>query len=99
MVQQIQRTLVSQRKRIVPGLIALALLAGVIVSIISTPSAQADYYTGCGYGYNSAASGFGYGTGFAFGYGYGLNGVFGYGNGDQVCPVATTTTTIGGGGG
>lgn len=99
MVKQIQGKISSHRKRIVPSLIALSLLSGVLVSLLSTPSAQADYYVGCGYGYNSNAGGFGYGTGFAFGYGYGLNHVFGYGYGDQVCPPApTTTTTLGGGG-
>jgi hypothetical protein len=98
-VKQIQEKISSHRKRIAPTLLALSLLSGVLVSLLSTPSAQADYYVGCGYGYNSNAGGFGYGTGFAFGYGYGLNHVFGYGNGDQVCPPApTTTTTLGGGG-
>jgi hypothetical protein len=99
MVKQIQEKISSHRKRIIPSLIALSLLSGLIVSLVSTPNAQADYYKGCGYGYNSSAGGFGYGTGFAFGYGYGLNGVFGYGFGSQVCPPPTTTTTLGGGGG
>jgi hypothetical protein len=104
-VKQIQEKISSQRKKIVPALITLSLLSGLIVSVLSTPNAQADYYKGCGYGYNANAGGFGYGTGFNFGYGYGLNGVFGYGFGDQVCPPATTTTlpvtttTAGGGGG
>ena len=99
MVKQIQGKISSHRKRIVPALIALSLLSGVLVSLLSTPSAQADYYLGCGYGYNSNGGGFGYGTGFAFAYGYDLNHVFGYGYGDQVCPPApTTTTTLGGGG-
>jgi hypothetical protein len=98
-VNQIQAKISGQRKRIVPALIVLSLLSGALVSVFSTPSAQADYYKGCGYGYNSSAGGFGYGTGFAFGYGYGLNGLFGYGYGSQVCPPPTTTTTSGGGGG
>jgi hypothetical protein len=98
-VTQIQEKISGQRKKIVPVLIALSLLSGVLVSLLSTPNAQADYYKGCGYGYNSSAGGFGYGTGFAFGYGYGLNGLFGYGYGSQVCPPPTTTTTLGGGGG
>jgi len=99
MVEQIQQKISHHRRRIIPGLLVLSLLSGVIVSVLSTPNAQADYYKGCGYGYNSSAGGFGYGTGFAFGYGYGLNGAFGYGNGSQVCPPPTTTTTVGGGGG
>ena len=100
MVAEIREKISSHRKRIVPGLIALSLLSGLIVSVLSTPNALADYYKGCGYGYNASAGGFGYGSGFGFGYGYGLNGVFGYGYGDQVCPPPpTTTTTMGGGGG
>jgi hypothetical protein len=99
MVKQLREKVSSHRKRIVPSLIALSLLSGVLVTLLSTPNAQADYYKGCGYGYNASAGGFGYGTGFAFGYGYGLNGVFGYGFGSQVCPPPTTTTTLGGGGG
>jgi hypothetical protein len=98
MVKQIQEKVSSHRKRIVPALIALSLLSGVFVSLLSTPNAQADYYVGCGYGYNSTATSFGYGTGIAFGYGYGLNGVFGYGFGNEVCPPAVTTTTTGSGG-
>lgn len=94
MVKQIQEKISSHRKRIVPLLVALSLLSGVVVSLVSTPNAQADYYVGCGYGYNSSGGGFGYGTGYAFGYGYGLNGVFGYGNGDQVCPPPPPTTTL-----
>jgi hypothetical protein len=104
-VKQIQEKFSNQRKKIVPGLIALSLLSGLIVSVLSTPNAQADYYKGCGYGYNSNGGGFGYGNTNAVGYGYGLNGVFGFGYGYQVCPPATTTTlpvtstTVGGGGG
>jgi hypothetical protein len=99
MVEQIRDKISSHRKRIVPALIALSLLSGIFVSVLSTPNAQADYYVGCGYGYNSTGDVFGYGTGIAFGYGYGLNGVFGYGFGNEVCPPAVTTTTTGGGGG
>ena len=100
MVKQIQEKISSHRKRIVPALIALSMLSGVLVSVLSTPSAQADFYVGCGYGYNSSGGGFGYGTGIAYGYGYGRNGyggvtgVFGFGYGNQVCPTATTTTTL-----
>lgn len=93
MVLRVKRTLVGQRKRIVPALIALSLLAGVIVSLVSAPNAQADYYTGCGYGYTSTGT-FGYGSATTYGYGDNLSGTFGYGNGSQVCPI-----TGGGGGG
>jgi hypothetical protein len=106
MVKQIQAKISGHRKRIVPALVALSMLSGVLVTLLSTPSAQADYYVGCGYGYNSSGGGFGYGYGTngallpGFGYGRGLNGVFGYGFGDQVCPPPpTTTSTVGGGGG
>ena len=92
MVLRMKRTFVGQRKRIVPALVALSLLAGVIVSLVSTPNAQADYYTGCGYGYSSTGT-FGYGSGYGYGDGNG-NTTFGYGNGNQVCP-----STGGGGGG
>jgi len=98
MVEQIREKISNHHKRFVPVLVALSLLSGLVVSLVSTPNALADYHTGCGYGYNSSGGGFGYGTGNAFGYGYGLNGVFGYGYGNQVCPT-TTTTTLGGGGG
>jgi hypothetical protein len=92
MVEQIREKISNHRKKIVPGLIALSLLSGLVVSLVSTPNALADYNVGCGYGYNSSGGGFGYGTGNAFGYGYGLNGVFGFGYGNQVCPTTTTTT-------
>jgi hypothetical protein len=100
MVQAIQKSIVNQRKKIIPGLIALALLAGLVISLIGTTNAQADYFVGCGYGYNSSGTGFGYGpTGAAHGYGFNQSGTnFGYGNGEQVCPT-TTTTSVGGGGG
>jgi hypothetical protein len=106
MVKQIQEKISRQRRRIVPALIALSLLSGLVVSLVSTPNALADYYKGCGYGYNSSGGGFGYGTGNAFGYGYNQYGVFGFGYGYQVCPpppttttTMVTTTTSGGGGG
>jgi len=43
-VKQIQQKVSSHRRRIVPALVALSLLSGVMVSLLSTPSAQADYY-------------------------------------------------------
>jgi outer membrane protein OmpA-like peptidoglycan-associated protein len=97
---RVQRTLSRHRKRLLPGLISLSILAAGVVSIVATQGAQADYYVGCGYGYTSNGS-FGYGTGF--GYGYDGNDNFVYGDGNQVCPPppsnggggsgATTTTT------
>jgi len=96
-VEQIREKISNHRKKIVPGLIALSLLSGLVVSIVSTPNALADYNVGCGYGYNSSGGGFGYGSGNAFGYGYNQYGVFGFGYGNQVCPPPppTTTTTLG----
>jgi hypothetical protein len=82
---------------IIPSLIAVALAAGFAVSVISTPNAQADYFVGCGYGYNSSATGFGFGTGPSHAYGYWKNGAFGYGYGNEVCPLAVTTATLPGG--
>jgi hypothetical protein len=106
MVKHMQEKIANHRSKIVPGIIALSLLSGILVSVFSTPNALADYYIGCGYGYNSSGTGFGYGTGTGYGYGYGPNhdGVFQYGYGNQVCPTTTTTaptttTTSGGGGG
>jgi len=63
MVLKVRKTISDHRKRLLPGLVALSLLAGVVVSIVATPNAQADYNTGCGYGYSSTGTGFGYGTG------------------------------------
>ena len=94
---RIQNTLANHRRRIIPGLVAVALAAGFGVSIIATPNALADYTTGCGYGYNAAGGGFGSGTGNNYAYGYLKNGTFGYGYGNQVCPHAVTTTTLPGG--
>ena len=97
MVRRIQATITSHRKRIVPVLVALALLSGLGVSLVSTPSALADYNVGCGYGYNSTGSTGGTGTGITFGYGYLANGSFGYGYGNEVCPLVVTTATLPGG--
>ena len=95
---RLQRAVSKNRKRILPGLVALSLLAGLIVSIVVAPNAaRADYAVGCGYGYNSSAAGFGYGTGTGYGYGY-VNGTnFGYGYGNQVCPISITTSSLPGG--
>jgi hypothetical protein len=84
----------SNRSRMVPIAIVVALVAGVIMSIVATHSAQADYYTGCNYGYGSGATGFGSGSGIAYGYGYVSGGSFAYGNGNQVCPLSVTTSSL-----
>ena len=86
---RLQRSFMSQRKRLVPGVIALSLVAGIAVSIIETQGAQADYTHACNFGY--ASDGVTSGTGSAYGYGY-LNGVLTYGAGNQVCPPTTPTT-------
>lgn len=89
------KSLVSRnRRRILPALVALSLLAGVVVSIVETQGAQADYYTGCGYGYSSTGTA-GFGTGF--GYGYDQNGNFSYGIGNTVCPPPPSNNNGGGG--
>ncbi len=86
---RLQRSFMSQRKRLVPGVIALSLVAGIAVSILETQGAQADYTHACNFGY--ASDGVTSGTGSAYGYGY-LNGVLTYGAGNQVCPPTTPTT-------
>lgn len=92
-----------QRKRMIPGFVVLALVAGLFVSIFMSSNAHGDYYVGCGYGYGVYGSGpgpgrttFGYGTGYGYGY---LNGsaTLGFGYGYQVCPVSVTTTSLPGG--
>jgi|GEM_PF-3019985 outer membrane protein OmpA-like peptidoglycan-associated protein len=93
MIAQTKGVLANHRRKVLPALISLSLLAGVVTSIIATQGAQADYYVGCGFGYTSNGS-FGYGTGF--GYGYDSNNNFVYGDGNQVCPPAPNN---GGGGG
>ncbi len=96
-MSRIRETLVHHRRKILPSLVSLTLAAGLAVSVIATPNALADYNVGCGYGYNSAAANFGSGTGNNYAYGYLKNGTFGYGYGNQVCPLAVTTTTLPGG--
>jgi outer membrane protein OmpA-like peptidoglycan-associated protein len=98
-VNQAKSFLSRNRRKVVPAAISLSLLAGLITSIVVTQGAQADYYVGCGYGYNANAGGFGYNPGNST-YGYGYNGpTFGYGNGEQVCPPPPSTGGTGGGGG
>lgn|GEM_PF-3556370 len=86
---RLQRSFMSQRKKLVPGVIALSLVAGIVVSIIETQGAQADYNHQCNFGYASNGTTSGYGS--SYGYGY-LNGVLTFGAGDQVCPPTTPTT-------
>lgn len=94
---RMRQSVMDHRRKIIPSVLAVALAAGFAVSIIATPNAQADYFTGCGYGYNSSGGGFGTGTGPAHSYGYLKNGAFGYGYGNEVCPLAVTTATLPGG--
>src|ERR1019366_3837966 len=90
---RIRESLAHQRRKIIPSVIAVTLAAGFGVSIIATPNAQADYNVGCGYGYNSAGLNFGHGTGSQYAYGFLKNGSFGYGYGNEICPLAVTTAT------
>jgi hypothetical protein len=96
MITRATQSIAAQKRRFVVIAVALALLAGLFVSFVVTPNAQADYATACGYGYSSTGT-FGYGSGNAFGYGYGTSGTFHFGYGDQVCPLFVTTSTLPGG--
>jgi hypothetical protein len=96
MITRATQSIAEQKRRFIVIAIALALLAGLFVSFVVTPNAQADYATACGYGYSSTGA-FGYGSGNAFGYGYGYGGTFRFGYGDQVCPLFVTTSTLPGG--
>ena len=87
-------TLRTNRERVIPLVVAALLLSGLFFSLFGAKPAQADYYTGCGYGYGATQSGFGYGTGIDYGYGYGTGGTFAYGYGNQVCPITVTTTSL-----
>jgi hypothetical protein len=92
---EFRNALSGHRERILPILIALSLLAGVVVSILSSSNAHADYYTGCGYGYDSSGGSFGYAPSSAGqNYGFVNGGAFGYGYGNQICPLAITTTSV-----
>jgi len=94
MVLRLQRSLFSNRKKVLSVLLGLSLLAALVVTLATTKNAQADYVTGCGYGYNSGGTGFGYG-GATHEYGYG-DGVFAFGYGDQVCPLSITSSLTSG---
>ena len=93
MVTRVTQSIAAQKRRFIIFGIAFALVAGLLVSFVVTPNAQADYATACGYGYNSSGT-FGYGSGDAFGYGYGYGGTFHFGYGDQVCPLFVTSSTL-----
>lgn len=95
MPERIMEIVSVNRKKMVPVLIVLSLLAGLFVSVFHSMKAQADYYAGCGYGYSSTGT-FGYnqGQGNAFGYGYGVGGTFVNGYGSSVCPLAITTGSL-----
>ena len=85
---RVKEAISRNRNKMLPALVALSVLGGLITSIIEINNATADYFTGCGYGFDSNGT-FGYGTGY--GYGYGLEGnTYGYGNGNQVCPVLSS---------
>ena len=51
MVQRFSRKISAQRNRILPLLIALGLLSGIFVNVLSTPNAQANSYSACSNGY------------------------------------------------
>lgn len=51
MVQRISKQISAQRNRILPLLIALGLLSGIFVNVLSTPNAQANSYSACANGY------------------------------------------------
>jgi hypothetical protein len=93
MVTRVTQSITAQKRRFILLAIAFALVAGLLVSFVVTPNAQADYATACGYGYSSSGT-FGYGSGDAFGYGYGYGGTFHFGYGDQVCPLFVTSSTL-----
>jgi len=95
MVQQARKTISDHRKKLLPGLVALSLLAGVLVSLFAIPSAQADYVTGCGFGYGATGIGsvFADATGIGYGYGY-LDGTLAFGYGNTVCPLSVTMISL-----
>lgn len=94
MITRARKILSEQRKRLLPGLVALSLLAGIITSIVLTPNAQADYANGCGYGYSSSSgSTYGYGTGYGYGALSGVSG-YGYGYGNTICSLSFSPTTL-----
>ena len=93
MVLRLQKSLFSNRKKVMAVLLGLSLLAALVVTLTSTKNADADYYTGCGYGYNSSGTGFGTGAGAGHAYGF-AGSTFGYGYGNEVCPLGVTTSSL-----
>jgi hypothetical protein len=93
---RVRESILANRKLAFSGVLALALIAGVIVSLTSSPPrALADYYTGCSYGYGSSGSAGSFGSGSGIGYGYGYIGShFAYGYGNEVCPMSVTTSSL-----
>ena len=93
---RVRESILANRKLAFSGVLALALVAGVIVSLTSSPPrALADYYTGCSYGYGSSGSAGSFGSGSGIGYGYGYVGShFAYGYGNEVCPMSVTTSSL-----
>jgi hypothetical protein len=93
---RVRESILANRKLAFSGVLALALIAGVIVSLTSSPPrALADYYTGCTYGYGSSGSAGSFGSGSGIGYGYGYVGShFAYGYGNEVCPMSVTTSSL-----
>jgi hypothetical protein len=51
MVQRFSKKISSQRNRILPVLVALGLLTGIFVNVLSTPNAVANSYSACSNGY------------------------------------------------
>ncbi|MGB8197521.1 MAG: hypothetical protein WCF25_11000, partial [Acidimicrobiales bacterium] len=60
MITRATQSIAAQKRRYIVVAIAFALVAGLLVSFVVTPDAQADYATACGYGYSSSGT-FGYG--------------------------------------
>jgi outer membrane protein OmpA-like peptidoglycan-associated protein len=94
MVNQAKSFLSLHRRKVIPAVLSVSLLAGLITSIVVTQGAQADYYIGCTFGYSSTGTP---GTGSGFGYGYDQNGNFSYGIGNTVCPPPPSNNNGGGG--
>jgi outer membrane protein OmpA-like peptidoglycan-associated protein len=94
MVNQAKSFLSLHRRKVIPAVLLVSLLAGLITSIVVTQGAKADYYIGCTFGYSSTGTP---GTGSGFGYGYDQNGNFSYGIGNTVCPPPPSNNNGGGG--
>jgi hypothetical protein len=91
---RVRESIFANRKLVLSSVLGLALVAGLFVSLTSSPRALADYYTGCSYGYNSSGTGFGSGSGIGYGYGHIGSGALHYGYGNEVCPMSVTTSSL-----